>query len=198
MSLSCSIKFSPHSVKAEQVQEVIVACHKAMFKERLTSYGRRNENGRVDWLISYYSSDPKKEGLVYSITTLRLNAQGHTLGFNIGAKTSAFNRWITCYLTNEIALRLNGLIRAEGHQPQDPHPISPTLSTFLTDTYGKLPHHMLTEQAGAFPPEFALEDNWIHGHKNQSGSDLPTVGVSGLEAEPNRQTLDERKPFVQG
>lgn len=199
MSISCSLKFSPHSVTAEQVHQVIQDCKNTAFKGQLRGSAHRNENGRVDWLLTYYSSDPKKEGIVYAVITFRLNAQGHTLGFTVGAKASAFSRWIICHLMNEIARRLNGVVRAEGHSPEEPDPISPSLSTFLQDTYGQLPHHMLTQQAGAFPPEFSLEDNWIHGHKIEvKAGDVPAVGQCGLEAEANRRSSDEGEPLVPG
>lgn len=161
MSISCSIKFSPHSVTAQQVTDVVKHCQETIFQGNLEGCGQKQANGRTDWVLSYYS--PSKKGILYAVVSFKLNAQGHTLGFNIGAKASAFSRWVICHLMNEIALRLKGIIRAEGHSPSEPHPVSPTLATFLQDTYGDLPHHMLTQQAGSFPPEFSLENNWNHG-----------------------------------
>ena len=198
MSISCSIKFSPHSAPADQVNEIVKDCRDRIFKGCLTGYAVKQENGRTDWLMTYYSSDPKKEGIVYAVVTFKLNAQGHTLGFSVGMKTSAFSRWIICHLMNEIALRLNGILRAEGHGDHSPEPVSPSLSTFLKDTYGQLPQHMLTQQAGAFPPEFSLEDNWTHGKTSEGESAIPLTGVGGLEAGTDCQAADEAEPLVPG
>lgn len=198
MSLACSVKFCPHSVTSDQVQAVITQCNKDAFHSCLQAYATRTDQGRTDWLITYYSNDPAKARIPYAVVTLKLNAQGHTLGFALKKNQSLFNHWVNYYLLNELARQLNGVLRAELSTEQAPDAVSMTLPAFLSDglTQG-MPHHMVTSQAGSFPPEFPFKDNWQHA-LSISGTVTGSGSKSSLEANKHSAAPPQEEASVPG
>lgn len=194
MSLACSVKFCPHSVTSDQIQAVIVQCNTDAFHSCLQAYATRTDQGRTDWLITYYSNDPAKTRIPYAVVTLKLNAQGHTLGFAMKKNQSAFNHWVNYYLLNEIARQLNGVVRTALSPEQAPDAVSMDLPAFLADGIKHVPHHMFTSQAGSFPPEFPFKENWQHALTLTARS----PSDSSLEADKHLAAPPQAKASVPG
>lgn len=195
MAVSCSIKFGPRSVKPHEINQVLAGCNKGMFNGCLHILGSLTKEGRTDWIISYYSKELSKAGVVYSVHVIKLNASGFTLGFAVGAKESAFSQWLIRYLTNEIALRCGGELREASRPNRKPSPVSPPLSVYLKAVYARLPHHtlaqhMLMQQAGSFPPEFPLKDHWNNVTANREAV-ISTARHLGLEVREGDQISDQ-------